>query len=133
MTQIFAYVEYKEAVIADTTSELFKATQKIDPTAQVTAIVMGTGDTLNTVCNEVANIFPQVWKFDNAELAYPNAEIMQQILVKTLLADSIVLISHNSFGMDLAPGLSFCRNDFSVSHLTKRGHWRGLRSILISC
>jgi electron transfer flavoprotein alpha subunit len=47
-----------------------------------------------------------VWKFDNAELAYPNAEIVRKLLVKVLPADGIVLIPHDTFGMDLGPGLS---------------------------
>jgi hypothetical protein len=47
-----------------------------------------------------------VWKFDNAELAYPNAEVVRKLLVKVLPADGIVLIAHDTFGMDLGPGLS---------------------------
>jgi hypothetical protein len=47
-----------------------------------------------------------VWKFDNDELAYPNAEVIRKLLVKVLPADAIVLIPHDTFGMDLGPGLS---------------------------
>jgi hypothetical protein len=49
---------------------------------------------------------PRSWKFDNAELAYPNAEIVRKLLVNVLPADAIVLIPHDTFGMDLGPGLS---------------------------
>ncbi|MEZ4604655.1 MAG: electron transfer flavoprotein subunit alpha/FixB family protein, partial [Desulfobacterales bacterium] len=39
-------------------------------------------------------------------LAYPNAEVVRKALVAILPADSIVLLPHDTFGMDLGPGLS---------------------------
>jgi electron transfer flavoprotein alpha subunit len=47
-----------------------------------------------------------VWKFDSEALAYPNAEVIRQLLVAVLPADAIVLFPHDTFGMDLAPGLA---------------------------
>ena len=106
MAQIFAYIEHKEGVISDTAVELFTAAQKIDAAELIIAIVMGSGDEVNTVCTEAGKIFPQVWKFDNAALAYPNAEIVRQVLIQSLPSENIFLIPHDPFSMDLAPGLS---------------------------
>jgi electron transfer flavoprotein alpha subunit len=39
-------------------------------------------------------------------LAYPNAELIRNALVKVLPPNSIVLVPHDHFGIDLAPGLS---------------------------
>jgi electron transfer flavoprotein alpha subunit len=106
MAHIFAYIEHNDGVMSDTAVELLTASQKIDPAAQMTAIVMGSGNTLDTVCTEAGKIFPHVWKFDNAALAYPNAEVIRQVLIQSLPSDCILLLPHDPFSMDLAPGLS---------------------------
>jgi electron transfer flavoprotein alpha subunit len=48
----------------------------------------------------------RVLKFNLDALAYPNAEVVRKLLVNVLPADAIVLISNDTFGMDLGPGLS---------------------------
>jgi electron transfer flavoprotein alpha subunit len=50
--------------------------------------------------------YPQVWKVDKADIAYPNAEILRGCLVNILPADGIVLAAHGTLSMDLMPGLS---------------------------
>ncbi len=104
--QVFAYIVYKEGKADDSALELVKAAEKINPDASPTAIVTGAGAELETVCNEVAAAYKEVWKFDHEALAYPNAEIIRQLLVKVLPADSLVLVAHDTFGMDLSPGLA---------------------------
>jgi len=47
-----------------------------------------------------------VWKFANQILAYPNAEIIQPLLLKVLPKGGVLLLPQNTFGMDLGPGLS---------------------------
>ena len=106
MAQIFAYITHKEGVADDSALELAAAAKKIDGGASVTAIVTGSGADLDTVCNEMAASFSEVWKVDNDALAYPNAEVIQKLLVGIVPADAIVLLSHDTFGMDLGPGLS---------------------------
>ncbi len=106
MAQIFAYIVHKGGVIDDTAAELAVAAKKIDAGADATAIVTGTGADLDTVCNEAAKLFSQVWKFDNQALAYPNAEVVRKLLVSVLPKDAIFLVPHDTFGMDLGPGLS---------------------------
>lgn len=106
MAQMFAYIVHKNGVIDDTAAELVVAAQKIDAGADVTAIVTGTGANLDAVCQAAASHYKEVWKFDHADLEYPNAEIMRKLLTQSLPADGIVLFPHDTFGMDLGPGLS---------------------------
>jgi electron transfer flavoprotein alpha subunit len=106
MAQLFAYIAHKNGVLDDSAGELALAAAKIEAGAQVTAIVTGTGGDLDTACQAVAGIYPLVWKFDHADLAYPNAEAIRKLLVKVVPAGSILLLAHDTFGMDLGPGLA---------------------------
>jgi electron transfer flavoprotein alpha subunit len=110
MAQLFAYIAHKEGVLDDSAAELAVGAAKLDAAAQVTAIVTGTGSSLAAACQAAAAIFPTVWKFDHAELAYPNAEAIRKLLVKVVPAGSIVLLAHDTFGMDLGPGLAIKLN-----------------------
>jgi len=104
--QIFAYITYKEGRADDTALELINAAGKINPDASVTAIVTGSGANLDMVCNEMAASYKEVWKFDNEALVYPNAEAIRKLLVNVLPRDAVVFVVHDTFGMDLSPGLS---------------------------
>ena len=104
--QIFAYILHKGGVADDTALELVAAAKKIDPDASVTAIVFGSGAELDAVCNEMAASYAEVWKIDNEAVSYANAEVIRGLLVRILPSDGIVLLAHEHFGMDLAPGLS---------------------------
>ena len=113
--QVFAYIVHKNGVAVDTALELVSAARNIFPDASPTAIVTGSGADLDAVCNDVAAAFTEVWKFDNEALAYPNAEAIRKLLVTVLPADAVVLIPHDTFGMDLAPGLSVKMDSVFVS------------------
>jgi electron transfer flavoprotein alpha subunit len=104
--QVFAYIEHKDGVVDDTALELLAAAHNIFPDATVTAIAIGSGSDLDSVCNEMAASYQEVWKVDNAALSYPNAEIFRKILLQILPQDAFMLIPHDTFGMDLAPGLA---------------------------
>lgn len=106
MAQIFAYITHKEGVADDSALELAAAAKKIDAGASVIAIVTGSGASLDAVCNDMAASFGEVWKVDNEALAYPNAEVIRKVLAGMLPADALVLLPHDTFGMDLGPGLS---------------------------
>lgn len=103
---IFAYIIHKDGVPDDTATELLAAAKAIDPAASVTAVLAGDGDGLQSACDAVAAAYPAVWKIDNPALAYPNAEVIRRALVNIIPKGSIVLLPHEHFGMDLAPGLS---------------------------
>ena len=47
-----------------------------------------------------------------------NAELIRGALVKILPSNSIVLVAHDHFGIDLAPGLSIKLNAAFVSDVT---------------
>lgn len=106
MAKIFAYIVHNKGVADDSALELITAARKIDANSELTAIVTGSGADLDTVCNEMAASYQEVYKLDNQDLAYPNAEIIRGALVNILPSDAMVLIPHNTFGMDLGPGLS---------------------------
>jgi len=106
MAQIFTYILHKEGTIDDTALELAAAAKKIDASVNPTAIVVGAGDGLDAICNTVAASYGEVWKVANDAITYPDAETIRKVLVNILPADSIVLVPHEHFGMDLAPGLS---------------------------
>ena len=96
--KVFVYV------VGDTSPELATAAQMLFPGSSPVAIVAGSG--VDAVCKEAAAYFGEVWKFDHAALSYPNAELLRPLLVKVLPAGAIVLLPHNTFAMDLGPGLS---------------------------
>lgn len=104
--QVFAYIVHKDGVPDDTALEMIAAARKLDPDASVAAVVAGNGAELDAVCNELAASFPEVWKIDNEVLAYVNAEMLRPLLLRILPTDGILLVPHEHFGMDLAPGLS---------------------------
>ena len=106
MAQIFAYISHKGGVADDSALELAVAAKKIDAGAPVTAIVTGSGGDLDKVAGDMTAAYGEVWKVDNDALAYPNAEVIRKLLVNILPADAIVLLPHDTFGMDLGPGLS---------------------------
>jgi len=104
--QLFAYIAHKNGVADDSALELVTAAAKIQADTGATALVVGSGGDLDTVCNEMAASFEQVWKFDHQALSYPNAEVIRKLLAGLLPADAMILLPHDTFGMDLGPGLS---------------------------
>jgi electron transfer flavoprotein alpha subunit len=115
MPQIFVYIAHKGGAADDSAVELAAAARKIDPVASPIAILAGWGTGLDAACNSLPAAFSEIWKIANEALAYPNAELIRKALVKVLPANSIVLVAHEHFGMDLAPGLSIKINSAFVS------------------
>jgi electron transfer flavoprotein alpha subunit len=97
---------HKAGVVDDTAAQLAAAAKKIDPAALPTAIVTGWGADLDTACNSLRASYAEIWKVSSEVLAYPNAELVRQALMKILPPGSILLVAHEHFGIDLAPGLS---------------------------
>jgi electron transfer flavoprotein alpha subunit len=104
--QIFAYILHKDGAADDTALELITAARALNPDSSITALVAGSGTELDAVCRNIASSFDEVWKIDSDAFAYVNAEVVRPALVRILPKESIVLIPHEHFGMDLAPGLS---------------------------
>ncbi|CCK79295.1 electron transfer flavoprotein subunit alpha/FixB family protein [Desulfobacula toluolica] len=106
MTKIFAYIPFKNGAAEDVALEFPSVAKKIDESASLTAVVTGSGADLDKVANDMTAVYSEVIKIDNADLAYPNAEVVRKALVNVLPADAVILVGHDTFGMDLAPGLS---------------------------
>jgi electron transfer flavoprotein alpha subunit len=115
MTRIFAYIVHRGGVADDSAAELIAAAKKIDATASPTAILTGWGPDFDAACSFLRSSFGEIWKVANQALAYPNAELVRQALVRVLPPDSILLVPHDHFGIDLAPGLSIKLNAAFVS------------------
>ncbi len=106
MTAIYAYIPFVGETASDIAAEYLTAAKKIDASAPVTAVLTGSEEALNKVAEEMTNLYTEVIKIDHADLAYPNAEVVRKALVNTIPADAVFLAPHDTFGMDLAPGLS---------------------------
>ncbi len=105
--EIYVYVEHQDGAPDDSALELVAAARKIAPDASLTALVIGAGDEVDAICQSVAEAADlTVFKIKDDALAYPNAEIIRKALVKLLPSDAMVLIPHDTFGMDLGPGLA---------------------------
>lgn len=115
MPRIFAYIGHKESVIDDSAAELIAAAAKIDPSTSLVALVCGCGAELDATCSSLRASFAEVWKIGQDALAYPNAELIRKAILSLVPAGSIVLIAHDHFGIDLAPGLSIKLNAAFVS------------------
>ena len=115
MPRIFAYIVHRGGVVDDSAAELAAAAQKIDAFASPTAMVVGYGSDLDAVCSALRSSFGEVWKIANQALAYPNAEVVRTALVSVLPPGIVLLVPHDHFGIDLAPGLSVKLNAAFVS------------------
>jgi electron transfer flavoprotein alpha subunit len=113
--QVFAYIAHKNGVADDSAFELVTAAKQVFPDAALTALVAGAGTMLDSVCNALAASYAEVWKFDNEALAYPNAEITRKLLVELLPSKAVVFLPHDTFGMDLGPGLAIKRDAVFVA------------------
>lgn len=102
--KVFVYVAHADGKADDAAFELANAAKTLFPGSAPVGLVAGAG--VDAVCQEVAGHFAEVWKFDQAALAYPNAELIRPLLVKVLPKGSVALLPHNTFGLDLGPGLS---------------------------
>jgi electron transfer flavoprotein alpha subunit len=115
MARIFAYIVHKAGLADDTAAELAAAAKRIDPAASPTAILTGSGPDLDAACKNLSAVYAEIWKISNEDLAYPNAELVRKALVKVIPPGSILLVAHEHFGIDLAPGLSIKLNSAFVS------------------
>ncbi|MBZ5724530.1 MAG: electron transfer flavoprotein subunit alpha/FixB family protein [Acidobacteriia bacterium] len=106
MARLFAYIVHQEGVADDSAAELVSAAARIDAGQPPVAVVTGWGAELDAVCDSLRDVYKEVWKVAHAALAYPNAELVRQALVRVLPHDCILLVPHAHFGVDLSPGLS---------------------------
>jgi electron transfer flavoprotein alpha subunit len=111
--RIFAYIVHRAGTPDDSAAELLAAAKKIDAAVSPVAIVAGSD--VDTVCAGLRTSYGEIWKIANEALAYPNAELVRQALAKVLPPNSILLVPHDHFGIDLSPGLTIKLNSAFVS------------------
>ncbi|MBI2212955.1 MAG: electron transfer flavoprotein subunit alpha/FixB family protein [Acidobacteria bacterium] len=102
--KLFVFVSHRNGKADDSAFELASAAKTMLPGSAATAIVCGSG--VDAVATEAAQLFAEVWKFDQSALAYPNAELIRPLLLEVVPAGSVLLLAHDTFGFDLGPGLS---------------------------
>src|SRR5579859_5223217 len=110
MARIFAYIAHKAGIVDEPAVELLEAARNIDATATPIAVLTGSGTDLDLACTSLQPLFGEIWKIAQEALAYPNAEVVRQALLAAVPTNSIVLVAHDHFGIDLAPGLSIKLN-----------------------
>ena len=143
--RMYAYILHQKGTIDDTALEMISAAKMIDPGAAITAVVLGAGADLEAVCQKAAQHYQEVWKIDHEKLSYPDAEVIRPLLVRIIPKETIVLIPHEHFGMDLAPGLSILLEASFVSDVVEfqgvndnqikavRQEYNGLVSTHVEC
>jgi electron transfer flavoprotein alpha subunit len=114
MARIFVYIVHRGGIVDDSATELAAAARKIDPTASPIAIATGWGADLDAACNSLLSSYGEVWRIAREALAYPNAELVRQVLVSVLPPNAVLLVPHDHFGIDLSPGLSIKLNSAFV-------------------
>ncbi len=118
MASIFAYISHKDGVMDEAALELVNAAKAIDPQASPIALVLGTAAAAGQAAEAAAQSFATVIKAGNEALAYPNAEVYRKALAAIVPPGSIVLTLHDTFGMDLSPGLSIRMDAAFVADVT---------------
>ena len=106
MSRIFCYIHHTAGVPDDTAQELAAAAKALDASEPPIALVAGSVPEADAVCQALRASFAAIWKIADPALAYPNAELVRVALTALVPKGSIVLVAHNHFGIDLAPGLS---------------------------
>lgn len=102
--QIFCYITHKDGAPDDAALEMVTAAKQLSAEASPIAVILGSG--IDALCGEMATSYSEVWKVDKEALAHPNAEVIRNVLLTVLPQDALLLVPHDTFGMDLSPGLS---------------------------
>jgi electron transfer flavoprotein alpha subunit len=110
MPRIFVYVVHRGGAADDSALELIAGARAIDAGAAPTAVVTGSGPGLDAVVEALRPSCSEVWRIASDALAYPNAELVRAALAHVLPAGCVLLVPHDHFGLDLAPGLSIRMN-----------------------
>jgi len=105
-TKVFALIAHNAGQPDDSALELLAGARTLFPGCAPVALVAGSGPDVAAAAGAAAAAFGEAWSFDQAQLAYPNAELLRPLLVKALPPGAVVLLPHSTLGMDLGPGLS---------------------------
>ena len=121
--RIFAFIAQSGDVLdVDPAVQLSAAAKRIDASTPLTAVVMGEGPKFEETCKELRAIYQEVWRISHSSLEHLTPESVAAVLPKVLPKDSIVLLAHDHFGIDVGPGLSIKLNAAYVADIVGVDH-----------
>ena len=103
---VFVLAAHRAGQADDSALELLAAARALFPGCAPVALAIGAPGEVAAVGGQLAASFPEVWIAGSPELAYPNAELARPLLLKLLPPGARVLMVHDTFAMDLGPGLA---------------------------
>jgi electron transfer flavoprotein alpha subunit len=106
MNPIFTVALHRGGVPDESVGELISAARAIDSQSNPTALVCGFGPELGRACTSMRSMFREVWRIESGHFAGWNADPIRQAITAVVPKGSLVLLAHEHFGLDLAPGLS---------------------------
>ncbi len=106
MPRIFAYISQHPGSVDENALQLAAVAKLIDASAPLTAIVTGVGPKFEETCKALRTVYQEVWRVSHASLARSLPEPVAAILPEVLPKESIVLLAHDTTGIDVGPGLS---------------------------
>lgn len=121
-SRIVAYLHFSKAGIEDTGLELAVAAKRIDASLPLTVVVTGFGPELDKSCEKLRAVFQEVWKLNNPSLQHATPELVREALAGVLPKDSLVLMAHDDFAIDVGPGLSVKLNAAYVADIVGIEH-----------
>ena len=125
MPRIFSYVRHNGGVPDDMAIQLSAVAKRIDASAPLTAIVTGVGPELEQACEALRAIYQEVWKVSHVSLEHPSPESVGHLLSRVLPKGSVVLLSHDHFGIDIGPWLSVKLDGAYVADIVAIDHLDG--------
>ena len=103
---VFVLAAHRAGQADDSALELLAAARALFPGCAPVALAIGAPGEVAAVGGQLAASFPEVWIAGSPDLAHPNAELARPLLVKLLPPGARVLMVHDTFAMDLGPGLA---------------------------
>ena len=122
IAHIFAYIRHNNGIVDETAIQLASVTKKVDPACTLIAVTVGYGPDLDKACESLRSIYQEVWKISDPMLAHPDPESVSRVLCRVLPRESVVLLVHDHFGIDVGPGLSITLNSAYVSDIVGVDH-----------
>jgi len=104
--QVFILAAHRAGQADESALELLAAAGALFPGCAPVALALGAPGEVAAVGAQLAASFPEVWIAGSPDLAYPNAELARPLLVKLLPPGARLLMAHDTFAMDLGPGLA---------------------------
>ncbi len=105
--RVFSILVSRGGISREDVSEVAAAVRLVgDTRAEAVALVLGTGSGLAVLSGAARAYFDRVWQVDVPALAVPDAALVRALCLRLLPPAPVVIFLHDTFGMDLGPGLA---------------------------